>query len=175
MNIQFFIPRWGNRHLSWADFAKKSRLAGYTGVEAGLPSDEAERQVMFAQLNNNGLSWIGQHFETTTADFKAHIKQFEMRLYALAAANPLLINSQTGKDFFTFGENSELIEVAARISKETGMRILHETHRGKFSFCTSNAAHYLHKYPDLRITADFSHWCCVAESYLQDQHEVLDL
>ncbi|SMD16094.1 xylose isomerase [Pedobacter nyackensis] len=175
MEIKFFIPRWGNRHLSWADFAMKAKLAGYAGVEAGLPSDEDEKLAMFTQLNDNGLSWIGQHFETATADFKEHVKQFETRLYALASANPLFINSQTGKDFFIFEQNSELIELAARVSKETGLRILHETHRGKFSFCTSNTAGYLHKYPDLRITADFSHWCCVAESYLQDQQDILDL
>jgi hypothetical protein len=175
MDIQFFIPRWGNRHLSWADFATKAKLAGYAGVEANLPSDEEEKLTMFAQLDKNGLSWIGQHFETTTADFQEHVKQFETLLYALAAAKPLFINSQTGKDFFTFAQNSELIARSARISEETGLRILHETHRGKFSFCTVNTAQYLHKHPDLRITADFSHWCCVAESYLQDQQDILDL
>lgn len=175
MEIKFFIPRWGNRHLSWADFATKARLAGYNGVEAGLPSDEEEKLTMLAQLADNGLNWIGQHFETVTANFEEHVKQFESRLYALASAKPLFINSQTGKDFFTFEQNSKLIEIAAGISKETGLRILHETHRGKFSFCTSNTARYLEKYPDLRITADFSHWCCVAESYLQDQQNIMDL
>ncbi|MNJ95485.1 Xylose isomerase-like TIM barrel [compost metagenome] len=175
MELEFYIPRWGNRHLSWADFASKAKLAGYAGVEAGLPVDEEEQLDMFKQLKENGLRWIGQHFETATADFAAHVRQFETRLYALAAANPVLINSQTGKDFFTFDQNSELIALAARISKETGVRILHETHRGKFSFCTSATLPYLQQYPDLRLTADFSHWCCVAESYLQDQQEILQL
>lgn len=175
MEIEFYIPRWGNRHLSWADFAEKAKLAGYAGVEANLPADEAEQLEMFTQLNDKGLRWIGQHFETATADFAAHVQQYGIRLYALAAAKPVLINSQTGKDFFTFEQNSELIALAARISKETGVRILHETHRGKFSFCTSATAPYLHQYPDLRLTADFSHWCCVAESYLQDQQEILQL
>src|SRR5699024_10646121 len=31
------------------------------------------------------------------------------------------------------------------------------------------------KIPDLRITADFSHWCCVSESLLEDQTESIDL
>lgn len=175
MKIEFYIPRWGNRHLSWADFAEKAKLAGYAGVEAGLPAEAEERLVMFTQLKEKGLRWIGQHFETATADFKEHVHQFERRLYALAAARPVLINSQTGKDFFSFEQNSELIALAARVSQETGLRILHETHRGKFSFCTSATIPYLHRYPDLRITADFSHWCCVAESYLQDQQETMQL
>ena len=175
MEIKFYIPRWGNRHLSWDDFALKARQAGYAGVEANLPTDEEEKESMFEALTQNGLSWIGQHFETSTADFKSHIIGYKAKLNALAEAKPLFINSQTGKDFFSFEQNSELIESAAKISAETGLSILHETHRGKFSFCTTATAKYLHKYPALKLTADFSHWCCVAESYLQDQQEILNL
>lgn len=175
MKINFYIPRWGNRHLSWTDFAFKAKQAGYAGVEANLPTDEEEKASMFEALKSNDLSWIGQHFETSTADFDDHLIQFESRLYALAAAKPLFINSQTGKDFFTFEQNSILIESAARIATETGLLILHETHRGKFSFCTTSTINYLHKYPDLKLTADFSHWCCVAESYLQNQLEAVNL
>lgn len=175
MEINFFIPRWGNRDLSWADFALKAKKAGYHGVEAGWPTDEREQAEMFDAFQKNGLAWIGQHFETVTADFDEHCKQYKTRLLQLASAKPIFVNSQTGKDFFSFEQNSKLIAIAAAISKQTGTVILHETHRGKFSFCTSATAPYLKNHPNLRLTADFSHWCCVAESYLQDQKEVLDL
>lgn len=175
MVINFYIPRWGNRHLSWAEFALKAKQAGYVGVEANLPADEKERSAMFEALTENSLSWIGQHFETSTEDFYSHLNEYSDRLYELANAKPLFINSQTGKDFFTFEQNSKLIEIAAHISSETGLRILHETHRGKFSFCTSATAKYLKRYSDLKLTADFSHWCCVAESYLQNQLPAVNL
>jgi len=175
MDIKFFIPRWGNRHLSWADFASKAKNAGYAGVEANLPMQKEEQTEMFDQLNQNGLIWIGQHFETSASNFKDYYPEFETRLNALAAAKPLLINTQTGKDYFTFEENCKLIELATKISAANGITILQETHRGKFSFCAATTAQFLRKYPDLRITADFSHWCCVSESYLQDQKESLDL
>ncbi|RZK41797.1 MAG: sugar phosphate isomerase/epimerase [Pedobacter sp.] len=175
MEINFYIPRWGNRHLSWADFSLKAKQAGYTGVEANLPADEAETTEMFDALHANGLSWIGQHFETATEDFDTHLTEYKYRLNALANAKPLFINSQTGKDFFTFEQNSQLIEIAAQVAKETGIVILHETHRGKFSFCTTSTMSYLQKYPDLKLTADFSHWCCVAESYLQNQASAVKL
>jgi sugar phosphate isomerase/epimerase len=47
MKIKFFIPRWGNRHLSWADFAMKAKNAGYDGVEANLPTLKDEHAEMF--------------------------------------------------------------------------------------------------------------------------------
>ena len=175
MEIKFFVPRWGNKHLSWNDFLRNAKAAGYDGIEAGLPEDLEERKEMFNLLKTYKLELIGQHFETTTANFEEHITQYKARLNDLAAAKPLLINSQTGKDFFTQTQNSKLIEIAEHISFEEGISILHETHRGKFSFCAATTAQFLTKYPDLRITADFSHWCCVSESYLQDQKESLDL
>jgi hypothetical protein len=35
--------------------------------------------------------------------------------------------------------------------------------------------HYLKKLPDLRIGFDVSHWCNVAESFLQDQADAVDM
>ena len=174
MEIKFYAPRWGNRHLTWTDFLQKVKAAGYNGIEANLSADADEREEMFTLLKTHELEWIGQHFETITSNFIDHAQQYETRLYTLAAAHPIFINAQTGKDFFTQAQNSHLIEIAERISKETDVSILHETHRGKFSFCTSATEVYLDKFPNLRLTADFSHWCCVAESYLQDQQEILN-
>lgn len=175
MEIKFYIPRWGNRHLSWAAFALKAKQAGYDGIEANLPVDEAEKIEMLAEIKANGLTWIGQHFETSTSVFEDHLREFESWLFYLASASPMFINSQTGKDFFTVEQNSQLIAMAEMVSNQTGVKIIHETHRGKFGFCTSAAAIYLNKFENLRITADFSHWCCVAESYLKDQTELLNL
>jgi sugar phosphate isomerase/epimerase len=86
-----------------------------------------------------------------------------------------LINSQTGKDWFTFEENQKLIAAAAAISENMGVRILHETHRGKFSFNARLTAQHLEADPSLRIAADFSHWCVVSESLLEDQPAAVEL
>jgi hypothetical protein len=79
------------------------------------------------------------------------------------------VNSQTGKDFFSFDENVRILERAFAIQQATGVKIVHETHRGKFSFHGRTLLPYLERFPDLRLTADFSHWCNVSESLLQDQ------
>jgi hypothetical protein len=64
-----------------------------------------------------------------------------------------------------------LIQTAADVQKQTGVRILHETHRGRFSYSAPAIQYYLLKIPDMRLTADYSHWVNVAESYLDDQSE----
>jgi len=47
--------------------------------------------------------------------------------------------------------------------------IIHETHRGKFSFAVHSTRKYLEAIPSLRLNLDISHWYTVAESYLDDQ------
>jgi hypothetical protein len=102
----------------------------------GFPPDlsKLEKQEILAGLNKYSLQLIGQHWQTLEADFDTHLKVFKAHLYSLASAKPLFINSQTGKDYFSESENRKLMEEAAQISQEIGIPIIHETHRGKWSF-----------------------------------------
>jgi hypothetical protein len=126
-------------------------------------------------LDRYGLQLVAQHWETVTSDFDIHKTEYRQRLENLASARPLLINSQTGKDYFSFEQNSELIEIATKISQKYNIKIIHETHRGKFSFAAHVAAGYLKRIPTLQLTIDLSHWCTVAESYLADQQDAVKL
>ncbi|MDB5221443.1 MAG: hypothetical protein JWN83_110 [Chitinophagaceae bacterium] len=175
MSILFFCPRWGQEDTSWDIFLNRAKLSGYNGIEASLPPAEIEKAEMLAGLAKYDLKLIGQHWETVEPDFKKHYKEFEVRLRNLAAANPLFINSQTGKDYYSFEQNNNLISLAKDVAKETGVAIIHETHRGKFSFAAHITKQYLENLPGLRITLDISHWCNTAETLLDDQREAVDL
>ena len=140
-----------------------------------LPENKQEKQDLLKMLNDADLQLIAQHSETLEKDFERHKHNFTKRLYNLADANPKLINSQTGKDYYTFNENQELLKLANSISDETGIKIIHETHRGKFSFALHITNHFLDRLPWLRLTLDMSHWCNVSESLLEDQQESLEL
>jgi hypothetical protein len=135
--------------------------------------DEKERDQKANLINSYGLKLIAQHWETVDADFTVHFKNFERRLRNLAATNPLFINSQTGKDYYTFEQNKGLFDLANQVSKETGIPIFHETHRGKWSFAAHITKSYLERLPDLKIALDISHWCVTAESFLEDQEEAV--
>ena len=175
MDIKFFCPHWGSKDLDFSEFISKVITAGYDGVEMSLPLDMREKENILQTIKSNGLLYIAQHWETITTDFQEHKKDYRVRLLNLASANPLFINSQTGRDFFTFEQNAELIQIAAKVSKQTGIKIIHETHRGKFSFASHITFEYLNRLPDLRIGFDLSHWCVVAESFLHDQSNTVDL
>lgn len=175
MKIKFFCPHWGSADLGFAEFIEKVKTAGYDGVEMSLPLDQSEKETILQTIRLNGLLHIAQHWETATTDFNEHKKEYRERLLNLASADPMFINSQTGKDFFSFEQNAELIKIADDVSKQTGKSIIHETHRGKFSYAAHVTFEYLTRLPDLRIGFDVSHWCAVAESYLYDQPQAVNL
>ena len=175
MDLKFFCPRWGSENLSYDLFFDKVKEAGYDGVEFSLPLDKKEKSLILRLLEKSGLLFIAQHWETTTNDFDQHKKEYQQRLINLTEANPLFINAHTGKDYFTFEQNSELIALADEIASKYNIKIIHETHRGRFNFAAHITAEYLRKLPGLNITFDLSHWCNVAESMLEDQADAVNL
>ncbi|GAB3642629.1 sugar phosphate isomerase/epimerase family protein [Spirosoma arcticum] len=156
-------------------FCRNVKAAGYDGVEMALPLDMAERMTVTDTLREYDLELIGQYWQSFERDLAEHGRNYEKYLRNLLLAQPVFINCQTGKDFFTFDQNKQLFSLATRISAETGVRIIHETHRGKALFAAHIAQHYLTQLPEVRICLDISHWCTVHESLLADQAEAVNL
>lgn len=175
MKLRFFCPKWGSEHLMWDTFLKKAIDEGYDGVEISMPMDIKERDFILNILTKFDIPFIVQHWETINSNFEMHKIEYIERLKMLVSANPLFVNSQTGKDYFTFEQNLELISVAESISNENNIQILHETHRGKFSYAAHVTKKYLEHLANLRLTLDVSHWCNVSESFLHDQKDSVHL
>lgn len=173
-NLEFFCPHWGSEALPFNIFLDNVKQAGYDGVEMSLSPDADQRMEMVELIHSYGLKLIAQHWETADKDFGTHLSNYTLRLNNLAAAKPLFINTQTGKDYFSFEQNAILIGAAEKISADTGIKIIHETHRGKFSFAAHITKTYLDKIPALQLCLDISHWCCVAETLLNDQQEAVE-
>jgi sugar phosphate isomerase/epimerase len=173
MDILFFCPRWGSASIPWREFAQKVKEAGYDGVETDIPFDLRERDELMNALEENDLLLIAQHWETVEPVFESHLDEYTGRIAFLASMRPLFINSQTGKDYFSFRENELLIRAAQAAYGALGVPVYHETHRGKFSFAAHITKDFLTRIPGLQLTLDISHWCAVAESLLDDQPEAV--
>lgn len=175
MKVQFFCPMWGMAQLNLKEMLLKIKNAGYDGIEFGFPLNSILKNEFLKCTNKLSLQIIGQQYDANGNTYAEYKQNLEENLYYLASFKPLFINSQTGKDFYSFEQNSELIHVTRRVELDTGIPIIHETHRGKFPFCINTTLQYIKAFPDIRFTADFSHFCNVSESYLQDQQENLQL
>lgn len=174
MRLLYFCTTWGQKQNSWNNFFSRIISHGYHGVETDLPA-EGERNEFMEGLDKYGLKFIAQHWETTDVNQQLHQEQYEERLRKLAALKPLFINSHTGRDFFSWEQNCRLLDTAQKIAEETGVRIVHETHRSRFAYAAHITEQFLNKRPELQLTLDVSHWCAVAESLLLDQSEAVNL
>lgn len=174
MQVQVFAAHWGNNDLPADVFIERVKAAGFDGIEMSLPLDAAARDNWTGRIAAAGLGLIVGQWETALAPgFAEHRAALEQLLHNACAAKPLHINSQTGKDYFTFEQNCELLALAASISHQHGVPIYHETHRSRWSAHPALALPYLRELPELALTADLSHWCCACESLLADQPQTL--
>jgi sugar phosphate isomerase/epimerase len=172
LEAKFIYPRWGSADVELSIFLNRVKNHGYQGVEMDLPLNRGKNEIL-AILGDFELDFVGQHWETKEGDFKKHKEKYKRHLYNLAEAGPLLINSHTGMDFFSFSQNAELLELAFLIEEETGVVITHETHRSRFSYAVHICYRFLKEFPLLKLTSDFAHWCCVAETLLENQEEAV--
>jgi sugar phosphate isomerase/epimerase len=152
--------------LSYAEAARRVKAAGYDGMEIAVWDNKYDEAVQ--AVRDNGLDLILMAFSIGDS-FAEMKKNYRGWLDKVTSYQPRLINSHTGKDWYSFEQNSELIQLAMEVQQQTGVAILHETHRGRFTYSAPAVQPYITAFPQLRLTADLSHWVNVSESLLTDQ------
>lgn len=151
---------WGmTQGATLADKLRLIREAGYDGVECPVMIDDAG--AWRAMVEAEGLYNIVQIFPATGAEFAAECRR-------AVTAGARLITSQSGRDKKTWEEGGAFFREALAVERDLPVAVAHETHRGKLLYAPWVAARYLRAFEGLRVLADFSHWCCVCESLLED-------
>ena len=172
MKILFFRSVWGLDDLPTME-ARFARIkeGGFDGVEVAVPDTVEECKRARESLDKLGLAVVAQQWQSRGRTPVEHKASFE-KLYERALfLKPLYLNSHTGCDHFTLDENLSIFDHATALAVERGLPVFHETHRGRALFSAPQTLQILDARPELRLTADFSHWCCVHESLLEDQEE----
>lgn len=164
-----FVSRWGISDPLPQLFAKAAE-AGYEGMECGAP-DESEEAQFRTLLKEHRFDYIAQ-IHSAGDDL---IADFRHKAERAASFSPTLIVSHSSRHGLSFDENRRFFEKALLVEREIGIPIAHETHRGRAMFTPWTTAELLREFPELYIAADFSHWCNVCESLLDDQKAHLDL
>lgn len=180
MKIKYICPHWGSENDSAEAFVEKVLAEKYEGIEINLPAHTSTFTKQFIPTmedllsSNKDFVFVLQQLtspDNETVD--SYIKKMENSLSDLAAFQPSFINSHTGKDYYSFDDNCRVIEACLNFSIKKNVRVLHETHRGRFSFHAASLLPYLKKFPEMELAGDFSHFCTVSESLLQDQEAIV--
>jgi len=174
MDICFFSSTWGMDPPTREASLRKIKQAGFHGVELGVPDRIEECGPLRQLLDELSLLVIVQQW-TRGATPEVHADSFARQFERAVSLRPLGVNSHTGKDYFSLAQNLSVFRRAEQCEQAAGVPVWHETHRGRALFSTLSTRALLGACPDLKLTADFSHWCCVHESLLEDQPDALAL
>ena len=151
LSIKFYCPRWGSEALSWNGFLSKTVSSGYDGVEVYPLQTPHEKPEMLEALEKSGLEYILLHSEMVEGEnFERYIDALERNLYELATyktknLKPEFITSQTGREYYTKEQMTECFAICERVSNETGIPIIQETHRNKWSYAAHVVKDYLER------------------------------
>ena len=180
MNIKYICTFWGCENQTAKEFLSYVISNGYDGVEINFPDnsefiDEFKTEIenIRATINTDFIFIAQQVLSNKKETVNEYIHRITERLEFLAKLKPDFINSHTGKDYYDFSDNCKIIEITDNLSKKYNVPIIHEIHRGRFSFHLKTLQRYLELFPKLNLVADFSHFCLVSESNLEDQTELL--
>ncbi len=171
--ITILATNWGFQG-SYDDFCAKAKADGYDGIEVWLPNDAKQQKDLFNALEKYNLKF-GLLAGGGASDFKAHFEQFKKNVAAATAVKPLFVNCHSGRDYFTFEQNKQMINYTTELAQKSGVKISHETHRARILFAAHVTRQFIEAIPALRLTLDISHWTNVHSSLLEDQKEAIDL
>jgi sugar phosphate isomerase/epimerase len=151
----------------------KIASAGYDGVEGGVAevTDAASFKKLLDQTKLDYLPLI----YTEGADVNTHLDDFRNLITRAVEFSPKKIVAHGGRDLWNLDDQFRFFEKALKIEGEFGIPIAHETHRRRPLYSPMNAIAIIKEFPELKINADLSHWCCVTESMLEDHEEAIRL
>lgn len=170
--IKVYLGKWGFQGSN-DDFCKRVKEEGFDGVEVWIPNDKAGKESLFEAIEKYNLRFASMA-GTGGDDGASHVNSLSRGLDYIVTMKPDYINCHAGRDFFSFEENRKIVEVGIQKSKEHGVPVYQETHRGRMLFASHICEKFIDAYPELKLTLDISHWCVVAETLLENQKEIVD-
>lgn len=168
MKIKLLCPLWGHEHLPLEFFLHKIKTAGYDGIDTWIPDKATDKKILYNYLQQHEMHIVTHQHSANGSTFNKFRFSFIKNLYKCAEPGPILINSHTGKDYFSPDQHLALIDIAQEFTAKTGVTVSHETHRGRLGYSPQMMEAIMQVRPEILLTADFSHWVCVTESMLEN-------
>ncbi|RFO96641.1 xylose isomerase [Rhodoferax lacus] len=171
MQLDLFKSLWGWQG-DWSQCAAQVREMGGVGVETRMPVDAAAVQQQAQALQNEGLALISVVF--TGGDVlpnqawtpAQHLQRLQGALDSAAILQPRFINLLAGNDRWPLAQQVDFFGQAQALADAAGVVCSFETHRASSLFSPWVTLALIEQLPQLRFTADISHWVVVCERLL---------
>jgi hypothetical protein len=180
MQLRLFKTLWGHAG-SFENAIAGAKAHGYDGIEGQAPADAGARREWRAKLAGAGLGYIaeictaGGYVPDRRASPAEHLESFRRHAEAALELAPRFLTVIAGCDAWPFAQSAEFFGAALEVAEKLGVTASFETHRSRSMFNPWITRELLLALPALRLTCDFSHWCCVCERLIDTEPDVLAL
>jgi Xylose isomerase-like TIM barrel len=182
MAIEILRSLWTNG-FDLAGAIADCRGPDYDGVEGSIPAEPTAQREFIARLHADGDGLPFVHELATGGGYvplerspTAHLDDLRRGFERGAAARAVHHNVLFGCDAWRFGDRVAAFARALEVATEVGVTVSFETHRSRPTYSPWETTALLAELPEMRLTCDFSHWCCVTERLvLDDEPELLEV
>jgi len=178
MEQKLFKTLWGfdGDYLKAID---EALVDGFDGIEGPAPADAAVRREFASALRRNKLLYIqeictgGDYVPQRHATPQQHLNDLQESLARGTELEPLQITSMAGCDAWSESQSVQFFADAMALA-EGHAAISFETHRSRSLFNPWSTQRIVVELPQMRLTADFSHWCVVCERLMDSELDVIE-
>ena len=178
--LRLFRQVWGCELFSLepAVLFPELRRLGYHGLEASINDiqrlSHGRPDELLALLRKHQLELIciaytrwNDYKEWDQKSVDEQLRQYEEQLTTIRQWQPVAVNVHAGDDTWTMKEHFAFFEQAfalqQRVLAGSSITASYETHRGRSLSTPAVGLQLMERLPELRLTADLSHWVLVSE------------
>jgi hypothetical protein len=157
---------------SLAEAIERSQHGGFDGLELNLRHSALaglKPQAVCSALEKGERALIlelvtgGDYVPDLGRTADQHLEELDGLLAEAVVLQPLKVSVITGSDSWGWVEQQRFWGRALGLVERCGLSVSFETHRSRCLASPWGIARTLEAFPALRLTADLSHWCVLAE------------
>ena len=174
----------GNAPGGYAKLFARLAADGFNAIETPIWKIDSPKEFREA-LDSVGMEYVamvntctwspsngvGEVNSAPSQKLPDHLASLEEQVELSKALRPILINSHSGCDLWDLDTSRAFFAHALALETKTGIKMCHETHRGRILYNPWITRQLCRDFPALKLTSDLSHFCCVAERVFPDTDE----
>lgn len=178
MQLKTFKTLWGNV-LPIHEACQQARLASFDGVEGRAPVTQQERLMWLDALEQNHCDYIaeivtgGDYVPNRQWSVQQHLDDMAQQLEFSKTLRPLFATAVTGCDAWSENQSIDFFQQAMLMAQEFEIPLSFETHRSRSLFTPWITQRVVETIPEIKLTADISHWCVVCERLMDSEIDVI--
>lgn len=173
MELKLFRTLWGVT-TPWQQTVSELKEVGCGGIEARVPQTALEQQQLAQKLKEAELDYIaiifsgGDVIPAQAETPQQHLERLKERFESAKRLNPRFVNLLAGNDRWPLAQQVEFLGRAHELAASYELFCSFETHRATSLYSPWLTLEIIQQLPQLRFTADISHWILVSERLLND-------